>query len=154
MLKVADLMSKDVFTLKFSDTIAHAKSLMNLARIRHIPIVDGKNNFVGLITHRDILAATISKLAEIDEKTQAELDASIPICEIMRKDITTVPPDMPLKEAAQILVNHKYGCLPVLKDNKLVGILTEADFLNLTISLLSALEQEISLGSTSPRHTR
>jgi len=142
MLTVADLMTKEVFTLKKEDTLAAAKSLMQLARIRHIPIVDAKNNFIGLITHRDILAATISKLAEIDEETQQELDASIPVCEIMRTDVLTVSTKIPLKEAASLLLKHKYGCLPVVEGGKLVGILTEADFLSLTISLLEALEKE------------
>lgn len=145
MLTVSDLMTKEVFTLKKEDTLAAAKSLMELGRIRHIPIVDKENNFVGLVTHRDILAATISKLAEIDEETQKEIDASIPVCEIMRTDVLVVSPSLPLKEAASLLLKHKYGCLPVVVNNKLVGILTEADFLSLTISLLDSLDRELSL---------
>ncbi|WP_457570750.1 CBS domain-containing protein [Desulfovulcanus sp.] len=142
MLLVSDLMTRDVFSLKEFDTLAAARSLMKLARIRHIPIVDDKNNFIGLLTHRDILSATISKLAGIDRQTQDELDASIPIREIMRTDIKTTTPDMKLKDAAAILLKHKYGCLPVLDEKKLVGIITEADFLSLTISLMNALENQ------------
>lgn len=140
MLKVKDLMTSPVFSLKESDSLHSARSLMNLQRIRHIPIVTVDNVFTGLITHRDILSATISQLAELDPETQQEIDSGIPIREIMRTDITSVEVDTPLKDAAQTLLNHKYGCLPVVSRGELTGILTEADFLRLTINLMDAME--------------
>lgn len=142
MLKVKDLMTKPVFSLKENDSLHNARSLMDLQRIRHIPIVTVDNIFTGLITHRDILSATISQLAELDPETQKEIDSGIPIREIMRTDIATVGENTPLKEAAQTLLNHKYGCLPVVEEGELIGILTEADFLRLTINLMDALKEE------------
>jgi CBS domain-containing membrane protein len=82
----------------------------------------------------------VSKLSDIDASTQDELDAGIPLREIMRDDVHTVSSRDLLRDAAQILLEHKYGCLPVVDDGKLVGIITEADFLRLTISLMDALE--------------
>ncbi|PTN34926.1 CBS domain-containing protein [Desulfonatronum sp. SC1] len=141
MLKVNDLMTKKVFSLQEHDNVQTARSIMNLGRIRHIPIVDQEERFVGLLTHRDLLAVTISKLADIEDEVQNEIDASIPIHEIMRRDVTTISPDVDLREAAELLLQHKYGCLPVVEDERLVGILTEADFLKLTISLMDALDK-------------
>lgn len=142
MLKVKDLMTTELFTLNESDTLRMARSLMDLQRIRHIPIVNENSVFIGLITHRDILGATISQLAGIDLVTQDEIDSGIPVGEIMRNDIKTVTAETLLKEAAYLLLNHKYGCLPVVNEkNELTGILTEADFMKLTISLMEALEQ-------------
>jgi CBS domain-containing membrane protein len=141
MLKVTDLMTTKVFSLQDSDNLQTARSIMSLGRIRHIPIVDNEKSFVGLLTHRDLLSVTISRLAEIEAHVQDEIDASIPIREIMRRDVTTIPEDMDLRDAAEILLKHKYGCLPVVRQNRLVGILTEADFLKLTISLMDALEK-------------
>ena len=141
MLKVDDLMTKELFTLSESDNLKMARSLMDLQRIRHIPIVNADRKFIGLVTHRDILRATISQLAGIDPATQGEIDSGIPVGEIMRTDIKTVSAETPLKEAALTLLDHKYGCFPVVNEQKeLVGILTEADFLKLTISLMDALE--------------
>ena len=142
MLKVKDLMTSPVFSLRENDSLLSARALMDLQRIRHIPIVTADNAFIGLITHRDILSATISQLAELDPETQKEIDSGIPIREIMRTDITSVSPDSQLKQAAQLLLNHKYGCLPVVQDGELTGILTEADFLRLTINLMDGLENE------------
>jgi CBS domain-containing membrane protein len=142
MFTVSDLMTTDIFALQDLDTLLTARSVMALAKIRHIPIVDSENSFVGLLTHRDILAAAVSRLAEIDQHEQDELDSGIPIREIMRTGARTVPPDMNLRDAAKILLDNKYGCLPVLDEGKLVGIITEADFLALTISLMDTLEAE------------
>ena len=139
MLDVRDIMTSEVFTLAESDTLKTARSMMSLARVRHIPIVTGKLDFIGLLTHRDILGATISQFAEIDSKTQDEIDSGIPISEIMRTDVKTVSPDATVREAAEILLDHKYGCLPVVEGKALVGIVTEADFLKLAIKLMEAL---------------
>jgi CBS domain-containing protein len=78
----------------------------------------------------------------MDPETQSEIDAGIPIREVMRTDIKTVDEESSLKDAAQTLLNHKYGCLPVVHDGVLMGILTEADFLRLTIKLMDALDQQ------------
>lgn len=141
MLKVNDLMSRPVFSLKETDSLLSARSLMDLQRIRHIPIVTTSDEFTGLLTHRDLLSATISQLADVSAETQEAIDANIPIREIMRTDITTITGDMLIREAAQLLLNHKYGCLPVIENNILVGIVTEADFLRLTIQLMEALDE-------------
>lgn len=142
MYLVQDLMTREVFTLKRTDSLRAARSMMSLARIRHIPIVNDNKHFLGLITHRDLLAATISRFAEVDKTVQDEIDSGIPIHEIMRRDVTTVTPTMPIRETAELLLNHKYGCLPVLEDDTLQGIITEADFLKLTIRLLDILDTE------------
>ncbi len=141
MLRVKDLMTEELFVLKTTDTLKTARSLMSLARIRHVPIVNRSNQFLGIMTHRDILQASISRFAEVDIVVQDEIDAGIPVTEIMRKDVTTVDPEMMLRDAAEILLNHKYGCLPVVQDKTLVGIITEADFLKLTITLMDAMSE-------------
>lgn len=141
MLKVKDMMTTEVFSLKATDTLKTARSMMSLARIRHIPIVGTDNGFIGLLTHRDILQASISRFADVDSSVQDEIDSGIPISEIMREDVTVVSPLLDIRDAAELLLNHKYGCLPVVQDGVLVGILTEADFLKLTISLMDAMGQ-------------
>ncbi|THB66551.1 MAG: CBS domain-containing protein [Desulfovibrio sp.] len=136
MLQIKDIMTTDVFFLKQSDSLKTARSMMTLARIRHIPIVSDSVIFSGLVTHRDILGATISKFAEVDKTVQDEIDAGIPVSEIMRHDVLTVASTTLVREAAKMLLENKYGCLPVVDQGKLKGIVTEADFLKLTIKLL------------------
>lgn len=136
MLKVKDIMTSEVFVLHATQTLELVRSLMRIKHVRHVPIVDPDNTFVGLMTHRDLLAQTISHLAGIDEEEQEYLDRHIHIMNIMKTDVTTADPEMDVCTAIKTLLAHKYGCLPVVANGKLVGIVTEADFLNLTLDLL------------------
>lgn len=136
MLKVKDIMTSEVFVLQAAQTLAIVRSLMKNKHIRHVPIVDDNDRFVGLLTHRDLLAQTISFLADIDEKEQEDIDRNIHLVTVMKTDVVTADPEMNLEDAVNILLEHKYGCLPVIENDKLVGIVTEADFLKLTLKLL------------------
>ncbi|MFC1837054.1 CBS domain-containing protein [Thermodesulfobacteriota bacterium] len=136
MIKVKDIMTAEVFVLHATQTLELVRSLMRIKHVRHVPIVEPDNTFVGLMTHRDLLAQTISHLAEVEDDEQEYLDRHIHIMNIMKTDIVTVEPEMDVCEAITLLLNHKYGCLPVVSDTKLVGIVTEADFMKLTLNLL------------------
>jgi CBS domain-containing membrane protein len=129
-------MSTDLVTLTEDETLAHAQRCMARGRIRHLPVVrDGR--LVGLLTHRDLLAASFSIFADVDRTEQRRIFVTVPVVEAMHRDVVTVPPDLPVRKAAEILLQNKYGCLPVVEsEGTLVGILTEADFLRLTVSLL------------------
>lgn len=135
-MKVKDIMTTEVFVMQATQTLALVRSLMKNKHVRHVPIVEENNRFVGLLTHRDLLAQTISFLAEIDEKEQEEIDRNIYLLNVMKTDVRTADPEMNVREAINILLKNKYGCLPVVSDGKLVGIVTEADFLKLTLTLL------------------
>jgi CBS domain-containing membrane protein len=140
MLKIKDIMTSEVFVLHAAQTLELLRSLMRIKHVRHVPIVDQDNTFVGLMTHRDLLAQTISHLAEVDDEEQEYLDRHIHIMNIMKTDVTTVDPEMDVCNAITMLLDHKYGCLPVVTDGKLVGIVTEADFMKLTLDLLRKFE--------------
>ncbi|KPK37034.1 MAG: hypothetical protein AMK70_00210 [Nitrospira bacterium SG8_35_1] len=141
MLKVKDIMTSEVFVLHSTQTLELVRSLMRIKHVRHVPIVDEDNTFVGLMTHRDLLAQTISHLADVDEDEQEYLDRHIHIMNIMKTDVMTAEPEMDVCTAISILLENKYGCLPVVSNGKLVGIVTEADFLNLTLELMRKSEK-------------
>lgn len=140
MLTTRDLMTEDIIALRDTDSLLAAKRAMDDARIRHLPVIDEAGAFVGLLTHRDILAASVSRLAEIDVETQEEIYSGIPISEVMRTDVALAVPDLPLRQAAEVLLTQKYGCLPVVEHGKLIGILTSSDFISLSLELMDALE--------------
>ncbi|QLA17874.1 CBS domain-containing protein [Desulfolutivibrio sulfoxidireducens] len=120
-MRVSDIMTSRVLALGENDSLETAMRLMEDMFIRHIPIVDDTGALTGLITQRDLLAAMRRK------------DENAPIREAMRTDVTTVGPDESLRRAAEIMIYNKFGCLPVLVDQKPVGIITETDFLKLAI---------------------
>jgi len=92
MRTVAELMTDTVFTLQPTDSLSDVRSLMHLAKIRHTPVTDDEGNFQGLITNRDLLDCTISRLAEIDKAVQDEIDTAIGVTDVMRRDVVCVAP--------------------------------------------------------------
>jgi len=138
-LKVADIMSRELVTLAEDDTLAEARSCMERGRIRHLPVVrDGR--LIGLVTHRDLLAASLSVFAEVSRSEQRRMFSRIPVRELMH-DAVTVGPHTLVRDAARILIESKFGCLPVVDEHgALVGIVTEADFLRLTVQMLDAIQ--------------
>ena len=136
-LTVRELMSTELVTLTEDETLAHAEHCMAQGRIRHLSVVrDGR--LVGLVTHRDLLAASFSVFAEVDSTEQRRVFMTIPVADLMHRRIMTVAPEVTVPEAARMLLESKFGCLPVVgSDGALMGLVTEADFLRLTVRLLS-----------------
>lgn len=139
MLTVKDLMSRELYTLKPTDTVHQARELMLKKRIRHIPIVDENEEFVGLLSKRDVLAVSVSALADIDAEERDELESGIPISEIMITEVVVAKEDTTLLEAARFILEQKQGCIPIFKGSKLVGVLTEADFVKLSLHLMERM---------------
>jgi CBS domain-containing membrane protein len=130
-LLVNEIMTTDVVTLDVDENLDVADTVMNLARIRHLPVVN-EGKLVGLVTHRDLLAAQASTMTPEDR----DLNKYVMARQIMRSDVRTVAPDSSILDAARLMQEFKYGCLPVVDDGQLVGIITEADFLDLVIHAL------------------
>lgn len=120
-------MSSVVEVLGVGDTLAAARRQIARGRIRHLPVVDGNEHVVGLITHRRLLESWVSHGHPSDE-SRGEVERDVPIEMVMEKDVLAVDPTTAAAEAARLLETYKLGCLPVVERGKLVGIVTEADF--------------------------
>jgi CBS domain-containing membrane protein len=131
MPKVKDLMTSNLFVCREHQTLDKVEEFMKKGRIRHIPVVDGKGGLAGLLTHRDLLRVCISSFQAGSEIGLKRFLQSKTIGEIMCRKVLTTTPDTDLRDAASLMMQQKLGCLPVLEGAKLVGIITEADFLNL-----------------------
>ncbi len=125
--QVRDLMTDHVFTLRPQDNLAALYDLMDSQHIRHVPIVDRERDLVGLVTHRDLSRSALGT-EEAPLSLQREMLGRRKIREIMATEVDTVEPDEDLRAAAEILIENKIGCLPVVEGTHLVGILTESDF--------------------------
>jgi CBS domain-containing protein len=117
--RVEDLMSRVVISLRDSDTISIAKLEMDIARIRHLPIVDAHNRVVGILAMSDLLRA----FADTERR-------ALRVGDVMTRTVVRVTRKTPAHEAARTMIEHKVGSLPVVDDHgELVGIVTESDFL-------------------------
>lgn len=125
---VRDLMTDHVFTLQPIDDLEKLYDLMDAHHIRHVPIVDRDGDLVGLVTQRDLARSALGTQDVLPLSVQQEILRRRKVREIMATEVETVEPDEDLKVAAQMLLENKIGCLPVVEGEHLVGILTESDF--------------------------
>lgn len=121
-------MSTDVATVARNDELTIADDIMNMRRIRHLPVVE-EGRLVGVLTQRDLFHAALSTALNFGTKAQKEFLKTVAVKEVMTEDIRTIAPSADVKEAARLLVQHKIGCLPVVENGKLVGIVSETDLL-------------------------
>jgi acetoin utilization protein AcuB len=124
---VRNRMTPDVFTVSPETTIAEALTVTRAQRIRHLPVLENER-LVGLVTDRDLRLA----MPPIWAADHAELTNALNhrhVREVMTTEIVSVRSDMPVEDAAKLLYTHRIGCVPVVDDDRLVGILTETDLL-------------------------
>jgi CBS domain-containing protein len=123
---VAELMQPEVAFLRPEESLDLVDDLMNLGRVRHLPVVDG-DRLVGVVSHRDLVAAALSKQPDVEPVRRREFLREITVRDIMSTDLATIAPTATLEEAAEALLERRVGALPVLLGTRLVGILSETD---------------------------
>ncbi|MBT2692923.1 acetoin utilization AcuB family protein [Bacillus sp. ISL-55] len=131
---VEEIMKKEVTTLFPENTIADAIELMANKKIRHIPIVNKDNSVIGLVSDRDIKDAAPSVFHRDEHKG----DLENPVKSIMTTNVITGHPLDFVEEISAIFYEHNISCLPIIKDKKLVGIVTETDLLHTLVELTGA----------------
>lgn len=137
MMALDSIMTKDVVTIGVNDNLELAREVMRDQRIRHLPVMDGDNSLVGLITTTNVLAATDSFLRDDDSKLHPE---EIAVNDVMVTDVITVDEHAGIRQAAVFLEKHRIGCLPVVTNGELRGIVTDTDFVGVAINVLEQME--------------
>jgi CBS domain-containing protein len=122
-------MTTDLFTVRPDDLVDLAASVMGWRHIRHVPVEDDEGRLVGLISHRDLLRLLAQGLLTRSEK-------AVTVKEIMKRDLVTVAPETPTLEALRIMRRRQVGCLPVVENERLVGIVTAHDFLSFSAEII------------------
>ena len=125
---VRDLMTKDVVTLDRNEKLVAADDLMRLGRIRHLPVVDSEGTLAGIVTQRDLFHSGLVKALGYGTHAQRQALDMVVVKEAMTTEVATTTPDTALGVAATLMLERKIGCLVVLEAGKIVGILTESDF--------------------------
>jgi CBS domain-containing protein len=129
-MKVRELMSTDVLTVGRNDQLTIADDIMKMKRLRHLPVVE-EGRLVGIVTQRDLFHAALSTALNFGEKAQKGFLKTVVVKEVMTDEVLTIDPGADVKEAARLLIEHKIGCLPVVENGKLVGLVTETDLLRI-----------------------
>jgi len=131
-MRVRDLMTTKLFTIREDKHLLAAEEIMAWAHVRHVPVVDKEGRLVGLLSHRDILGAAVSSLAvKIASAERRQHLAALDVRQIAHRPVTTIGPDETVQAAARRMRADGLGCLPVVEGGQLVGILTTTDMLRL-----------------------
>lgn len=133
--RIGQFMTTDLFTVNQDELVDLVACLMDWEHIRHVPVEDNEHRLVGLVTHRTLLRMMARNAGRDGGDT-------VPVSEVMQKSPITVHPDTPTLEAIHLMKKHRIGCLPIVEDEHLVGIVTERDFMDVAGQLLEDLLRE------------
>ncbi|MEO1227358.1 MAG: CBS domain-containing protein [Myxococcota bacterium] len=134
-LTVQAIMSRNVETLDPSDDVDLADMVMRLDRLHHLPVVED-GQIVGLVSQRDVAAYSVSPGNGMTREDQRRANLGVKVRDMMISDVLTVDVDTTVLAAAELMREHYFGCLPVVEDGELVGIVTGSDMLRLLIEKL------------------
>jgi len=134
---VRDIMSSSLTPLPLVSSLLDAAIAMRRSSLRHLPILDGER-LVGIITERDVQRCAPSLLSNVTQEEYNSIFENTPIERVMLRDLVTVAPDASVRDALALMLDRRVGCLPVIEGERLVGILTRSDLMNLLMKFLPA----------------
>ena len=139
---VRDVMTRNLITVDPETSFTDALKIMRENKIRRLPVLEN-GKLVGIVTEKDILYASPSKATTLDVWELHYLLSKLKIREIMTRDVVTIQEDIPVEEAAKIMVDNKIGALPVMKGDELVGIITETDIFKVFLEMFGARKKGV-----------
>ena len=147
---VRDRMTTDVITGHPDMSITDAQDLMLSRKFRYLPIVDDNGILVGLLTKGSLASALPADTSNLSRFEISYVLAKVKVRSVMVEDVITATPDTPIEIAARIMADNLIGCLPILEDNKLVGIITDSHLFITMVSLLGARSEGIRVTVLQP----
>jgi CBS domain-containing protein len=129
-IPISRIMRTEFASLRATDRLDLADQIMKLGRVRHLPVLDPDGRIIGIVSNRDLLEASLTNVLDFEREQRQSFLHSVDVAEVMTREVETIAPDAPLAAAASRLVGHRIGCLPVVRDDRvMVGLVTETDLL-------------------------
>jgi len=132
---VSDWMTKKVFTVTANDTIVDAIKMMQEKQIKHLPVVGDPGKVAGIMSDRDIKEYTPSKVSSFDVHELNYILYTTKVKSVMKKKVVVTTPGTPIEEAAMSMFDHQIGCLPVVENGTLAGIISDKDLFRVLIDI-------------------
>ncbi len=132
MAQLSEIMNRGLITVDKHASLRRARRILDQHRIRHLLVMNGKR-LVGIVTDRDLRQAAPSSKSPLTTSEREEFMDELKVVEVMSRKLITASPDTTVREAARVMVSEKIGCLPVVKGNQLIGIVTETDLLEVLV---------------------
>ncbi len=148
---IRERMSHPVITVNADFSMKEALDLMRKEHIRRLPVVNKRGQLVGIVTETDLAKASPSQATTLSVWEIRELISKVTVEEIMTSEVVTVTDDTPIEEAARIMADCEVSGLPVMREGKLVGLITETDLFKVFLELFSARESGVRLTVEVPK---
>jgi acetoin utilization protein AcuB len=143
-------MSKPPITIRENVGVEDALRLMHNEDIRRLPVVDDSGRMVGIVSELDLLKVSPSPATSLSVYEIPYLLAKIKMKDVLTEDVVTVEEDTPLEEAARVMADNKIGGLPVMRDGKVVGMITETDLFKTFLEMLGGREEGVRISMFVP----
>jgi acetoin utilization protein AcuB len=137
---VKERMSRHPITVRPDVSLHDALRVMRENKVRRLPVISREGRLVGIVLERDLLYASPSPATSLSVHELNYLVSKISVESLMTRDVVTVADDCPLEEAARIMADNNIGGLPVMRDDTMVGMITESDLFKVFLELLGARE--------------
>lgn len=142
---IKDRMSKHPLTISEDEPISEAHKYMKEQRVRHLPVLNRAGDMVGLVTEEDLLKAQPSAVTSLSVWEIHYLIARVKVKDVMVRDVITTTEDTPIEDAAQVMAERKVSCLPVVREGKLVGIITETDLFHFFTEMFATRQRGLRI---------
>jgi len=149
-MTVGQRMTKNPLVVKPDTPVSEAQYTMRKEKVHRFPVVDKDQKLKGIVTEKDLLYATPSPATTLDVYEMSYLLSKLKVDEVMSTELVTVTEDTPIEEAARILVDNNIGGLPVLRDGKLVGIITESDLFKVFLEMFASRQRGVRMTMVVP----
>jgi len=147
---VYERMSRHPMTVSPNTPVEQALKRMRDEKVRRFPVVDDDGKLVGIVSDKDLLYAAPSPATSLSIYELHYLYSRITVSQVMSREVITVEEDDPIEEAARVMVDNKIGGLPVMREGKLVGIITETDIFKTLMEMMGARDPGVRLTMLSP----
>jgi acetoin utilization protein AcuB len=147
---VRERMSQEPVTITSDVSVTDALRLMRERKVRRMPVLDSHGKLVGIVSDQDLLYASPSPVSSLSVWEMNYLLARLKVEEVMTRKVITVTEDTPLEEAARIMADSKIGGLPVMREDRLVGIITETDLFKAFLEMLGARQAGVRVTALIP----
>ncbi|HLC26190.1 MAG TPA: CBS domain-containing protein [bacterium] len=135
-MRVSERMTKNIITVTPETTLSEALRIVHEKKIRHLPVV-AEGRLVGIVTDRDLKKVSASEATTLSVWELNYLLDRVKIKDFMIRDVISISPELPIDEAAELMIAHRIGSLPVVEDGKVVGILTETNMVETLVAIMS-----------------
>jgi len=132
---VSDWMTTKVYTVNPDNPLSDAIKILKEKTIKHLPVVDKRNKVIGVLSDRDIKEYMPSKATTLDVFELHNILLETKVAKVMKKKVFTGMPNLPIEEAAMLMYDKDIGCLPIVEDNRLVGIISDRDLFRVLVDV-------------------